>query len=80
MDIFKSFDTLLYEGFLHSYSPDNNAVFQMVIRSLAWSEWSENVCMHCLVATSQTLTVPSAEDETKCSLSGEKATESTQLV
>ncbi len=36
-----------------------------------WSEWSENVCMHCLDSTSQTLTVWSAELETKCSLSGE---------
>ena len=45
-----------------------------------WSECSENVCTHCLVAISQTLTVRSEEPETKCSLSGEKATHSTQLV
>ena len=45
-----------------------------------WSECSENVWTHCLVAISQTLTVRSEEPETKCSLSGEKATHSTQLV
>ena len=45
-----------------------------------WSECSEKVWMHCLVATSHTLTVRSEDPETKCSLSGEKATLRTQLV
>ena len=41
---------------------------------------SAKVCKHCLEATSQILTVWSADPETKWLLSGEKATDNTQLV
>ena len=49
-------------------------------RTNTWSECSENVWIHCLVEPSQIRTVWSAELDTKCSLSGEKATDRTQLV
>jgi len=45
---------------------------------ITWSVCSLNVWMHCLLLSSHTLTVWSELLETKCWLSGEKATLSTQ--